>query len=114
MKVYKIKYYSYKISTLYIKEFPEGKEIIDFKSYFPDDKDISSLGFFNKKDLEIYTEYSDGATRICLYNKEGDRIYEKWSDEEAQYPKGELYYRKYVNKLRKEKLEKILNKGKNK
>ena len=69
---------------------------------------------FNKDKSRFYREFYDSSYIYRIYNKNKECIYLKELKKDTyyllriQYPAGEVKYKKYMNQLKKEKLEKIL------
>ena len=111
MKFYKLKIYYDKKDRIKEKIFPKGKEFKNLKEYFSKNN-MGYIEAFDKYNREIYIEFFDGEFCIRLLNDENEEIYRTNNSGEVFYPAGKEVYDKYILKCKKEKLEKILNKGK--
>ena len=112
MKFYRLDFYNthmIKIDSIF---FPDGRDYKDLKEYFQENPFLYRINAYNKynQDRYTYTEYRNGVCITWLYNKKGAAIYHKMYNGGIEYPLGKKVYDEYVNQLRKEKLEKILNK----
>ena len=83
---------------------------------FIKDTEIHCIEGYNKDRSRFYKEFYDSSYIYKVYNKNKECIYLKELKKDIyyllniQYPAGEIKYKKYMNQLRKEKLDKILNK----
>ena len=99
---------SYTGSPDKIFKFPEGKKFKNFKDYFEQNKNIIVVRGFNKKNNNIYSEWYDGEFEIIFWNSKNQVIFIKYANGVINFPKGKEIYDRYINKFKKEKLEKIL------
>ena len=110
MKFYEILVYKKYTQILFTKNFPKGKEFKDLKEYFKKHSRADVIRAKDKLGRHIYTEYRNGDYIKRLYNDENVKIYIEFGNGKIAYPAGKKAYDEYINKKRKEKLEKILNK----
>ena len=110
MKVYKIEIFTNNGKVLDKIKFPEGKIFKNFDEYFTKNKKYYCIRGYNKTGRIIYFQWNDKKSSRYIFNDKNQEIFIKYANGTIDYPEGKEVYARYLNKFKKEKLEKILNK----